>query len=131
MRSSRSAPAILAVVALGALGMPPLLGPAGATPSGETSITVYLKPADGAALTRLAKAGFTDRARRLAALERALPSAAAHRAAATSPNPFAFKRNLRQRDSASSNTGSTQRLTVPRIRRTPLRRSAAHTAAQQ
>lgn len=82
MRSSRSAPAILAVVALGALGMPPLLGPAGATPSGETSITVYLKPADGAALTRLAKAGFTDRARRLAALERALPSAAAHRAAA-------------------------------------------------
>jgi len=80
MRSSRLVVAVGAAIAFAATGVPALAGAADA--AGTTSVTVYLRPADGAALTRLARTPVTDRARRLAQLEKALPSAAAHRAAA-------------------------------------------------
>lgn len=70
-----AAAAAVIVVAL----VPAVPGPAAATADGTTGVTVFLKPTDPAALTRLADTAGADRVD-AAALDRALPSAAAHRA---------------------------------------------------
>ena len=80
MRMSRSVLATVVAIAFALTGAPALAGPAEA--AGTTSVTVYLRPADPSALTRLARTPVADRAHRLARLEKALPSAAAHREAA-------------------------------------------------
>lgn len=79
MRSSRSLPAIVGGLALVAVSLPALAAPAAAGPA--SGLTVFLQPRDPASLTSLAASPVTDRSARIAALERALPSAAARRQA--------------------------------------------------